>query len=249
MVSELARALFPAESRAAVLQLLFGKQVQDSVSGLARRAELTPRAVAREVANLLKANLVVVESLGGADLVRANLKSPAARPLQLLFGLEKGVGEDRAATKVRDSLAAWGAPLVGASTRKPLSLHATLLAALELARLDGTVLRVLPVVFAKNADQVDWPALKEDARRRKLKAELGMLVELTSKLIERPELKERVSDLLDRRRRTPRYLPEPRSRFEKELAKRHTPRVAAKWGFLMNMTEESFRSTLRKHLA
>jgi len=44
-----------------------------------------------------------------------------------------------------------------------------------------------------------------------------------------------------------RYFPEPRSSFEKALAEERTPPVARAWGFLMNVSEDSFRSTLSKH--
>jgi hypothetical protein len=251
-MSDLAKALFASASRAAVLRLVVHDGLEDSVSGLARRAGLSSRAVAREVTHLARTGLVTVRSLGGADLVRANREHPAVMPLKQLLSLDFTFADERDVRAfVRDALSAWGAPLDGQRRRgrNTPSLPETLLSALEVARHDGTVLRVLPVVLAKNLHHVDWVVLLESARHRKLKAELGMLVELTADLLNQPELKSRVSSLKDRRRHKKRFFPEPRNRFEVELAKRQTPRAAARWGFMMNMTEEAFRTTLERHRA
>jgi hypothetical protein len=96
-------------------------------------------------------------------------------------------------------------------------------------------------------NEIDWAELREDARRRKLKAELGLLVELTAELANTPELKAQVSALQDRRRKTMRFFPDVKNRYEAELAKQRSPQVALRWGFWMNMSESSFRSLLEKH--
>jgi hypothetical protein len=75
-----------------------------------------------------------------------------------------------------------------------------------------------------------------------------MLVELTGEALSRPELSSHASDLFDRRRKTLTYYPDAKSSFERRLADAKTPAVARRWGFLMNMTGESVRDTVQKHL-
>jgi hypothetical protein len=250
MSDVLARALFQSTTRTDLLEQLFVRGLTASVSELARRARLSPRSVANEVRHLAALRLVTVEVVGGADVVKANLKHPAAKALQTLLRTPRDPGPDEAlAREVRESLAAWGAPLAGVAACRHFPLGESLLRGLEAARQDGTVLRVLPAVLAEHLGDIDWSELKEDARHRKLKAELGMLVELTAGLLDRKDLCARVADLKDRRRRTLCYFPAVKSEFEKQLARKRSPAAARNWGFGMNLSEASFRSTLERHRA
>lgn len=129
------------------------------------------------------------------------------------------------------------------------SLHQALLHGLEEAQKDGTVLRVLPTVLARHVGEVDWPTLREEARRKKLKAELGLLVELTAAVTDNAELRTQATGLQDRRRKKMRFLPEVKNRYEAELAKQRSPEVAGRWGFWINMSEDSFRGVFEKHRA
>lgn len=250
MSEVLGSVLFQSATRSAVLELLFVRGLTASVSELARRAGLSPRAVGNEVRHLLPTGLVAVDTVGGADVVRANTSHAAAPHLR---GLLQAPGElvvDAAeAKRVRESLAAWDAPLAGVRPRKHHSLSEALLRGLEEARRDGTVLRVLPVVLARHLGELDWKALREDARRRKLKAELGFLIDLTAGLLDDEALRAEAAPLRDRRRRTMRFYPLVKSRFEVELAKQRSPEVATRWGFWMNLSEDSFRGLLEKHRA
>jgi DNA-binding Lrp family transcriptional regulator len=258
MAGGLIQALFQSRTRAALLRVLFEHGVTDSMSGLARRVRLSPNTVALEVRNLARAGLVRVESVGASDLVRANREHPAARPL---LDLLRAAGspahpahpatsdaEAEVSARVMESLAAYGAPLASFQPRKHFPLEETLLRGLRAARRESALLKVLPVVLVKNARAIDWAALKEGAKREKLRAELGMLVELTADVADEPELRERVRDLEDRRRKVTSFFNEPRSRFERELARSVTPPAARKWHFFLNIGEQTLRSTLRRHL-
>lgn len=251
MSESLAALLFQSTARSAVLALLFVGRLSASVSELARRAGLSPRAVGNEVRHLLPTGLVLMETSGAADLVRANFKHPAAKALQALLQSPAGRPDaDLEGQRTRESLVAWGAPLANVTPVAHFELNETLLKGLEEARGDGTVLRVLPVVLARYWASVKWADLREDARRRKLKAELGFLVELTGELLGRPQLGVLlVQSLVDGRRRTRRFFPQARSRFEEQLALKRSNPLAVRWGLAMNMTTESFRSTLEKHRA
>jgi DNA-binding transcriptional ArsR family regulator len=239
---QLTQALFPTRARRAVLEAFFGPSARSStVSELARRADLTPRAVSVEVKRLLAAGVVEVEADGAADRVRPNPRHPAARALRELLRKASTVPR-RSLANPRPSLAAYGA-------RVEMSREAAVVEALAESRGDATLLRVLPVVLLKNEADFDWDALLDLARRRKLKDELGMMLELTAEASGRRSLGKRATGLADGRRRVPRYLPEPASDYERKLADQRTPEVARRWGLRMNMTEESVREFVRKHLA
>ena len=81
---------------------------------------------------------------------------------------------------------------------------------------------------------------------RGLRAELGLVLELTADVAALPELRRQADPLRDRRRSRDRYLPESMSERERELARRRSPPAARRWHFLVNMTEESLRGLLRK---
>ncbi len=241
------KALFPTTARRAVVELVFsGTVTEASMSELARRAGLTPRAVAVEVQRLEQAGLVEVQAVGTAHVVRPNLRNPATSALSgLVKAARSSTTEDR---KVRRSLAAFGAPLAGEEPKPAFSLPETLLRGLKAARVDATVLRVLPVVVAKHASELDWKDLTERARRMNLRSELGMLLDLTAKVADLPNLRAHADQLSDARRKRPRYFPFVEGAFERQLAARRSPESATRWHFLMNMTEDSFRETVRKHV-
>lgn len=218
------------------------------MSELARRAGLTPRAVALEVQRLEEAGLVEVQALGSAHVVRRNPKSPASEALSALLRAAREASTGGSERNVRRSLAAYGAPLAGEEPRATLSLSETLVRALKLARRDATVLRVLPVVVAKHVHELDWTDLVERAHRTNVRSELGMLLDLTADVAHLPALRARTAELRDARRKRPRYFPAAQGTFEKQLAVKRTPEAASRWHFLMNMTEESFREMVSKHV-
>lgn len=250
VMDDLLQALFQSRTRTALLRLFFVDGVSDSLSGLARRARLSQHSVAVEVKNLARTGLIKIESVGASDLVRANATHPAAKPLAKLLRVPNMVpGATAEETGVKETLAAYGAPLLSYKPHRHMPLEKAMVKALRLAKHEASLLKVLPVVLARNAQSLNWVALKENARRAKLKAELGMLVELTADLAGRPHLKEKVRDLADRRRKVESFFYQPRSKYERELARTATPAAARKWGFLMNLGEDTLRSTMVKHLA
>ncbi|WP_242392231.1 helix-turn-helix domain-containing protein [Anaeromyxobacter oryzisoli] len=244
------KALFPTTARRAVVELLFsGAPGEASMSELARRAGLTPRAVAVEVQKLEEAGLVEVQAFGSAHVVRRNQKNPASRALSELVRAARDAASGSSDRNVRRSLAAFGAPLAGEEPRAAFSLAETLVRALKMARHDATVLRVLPVVLAKRASELDWTDLMERAHRMNVRSELGMLLDLTAEVAHLPNLRARTKGLRDARRKRPRYFPSVEGTFEKQLAATRTPEAASRWLFMMNMTEESFREMVSKHVA
>lgn len=213
MSEVLGAVLFQSATRSALLDLLFVRGLSGSVSELAGRSGLSARSVGNEVRHLLPTGLVLVDTVGGADVVRGNRKHPGARHLRGLLETPGSQAPDATqARQTRESLAAWGAPLAGGRAIRHFPFNESLLRGLEASRVDGTVLRVLPTVLARHLANVDWPALREDARRRKLKAELGLLVELTADLLGDVDLKKEAATLVDLRRKTMHFFPEVKSR-------------------------------------
>jgi hypothetical protein len=245
-MSYLADELLQCETRAGLLRSLLVERRPASVSELARRCRLSPRAVGREVEHLARLGLVHVTAVGPNHLVEADWENPACELLERLLTLET-IPKSVSTQALRESLVAHGAPLVGVSPVAHHALEATLVQGLQAARKDGMLLRVLPVVLAKNRQRVDWVTLKEEARKSCLKAELGFVLELTGTLLSDEPMKQLASELKDRRRTRMHYLPEPKNQFERQVAEEASPRIARSWGFFMNVSEASFRSLLSKH--
>ena len=250
MAVDLTKALFQSRTRAALLKAVLRDGVSDSLSGLARRTGCSQHAVAVEVRNLAAAGLVNVESVGGADVVRANRAHPAVGPIVQLLAAADAVqpGNDVPDLEVKESLAYYGAPLAARDPRQHLKLEATLVRALAVAKRDPAVLRSLLFVLVKHRNRLDWPVIKEEARRLKLKSELGMVVELAADASGHTELKARVADLRDHRRKTDVFFAEPRDDHDRGVVVRASPPAARKWGFFVNVGEDSLRVALRKSL-
>lgn len=248
-MSDLGRQLFQSETRAALLELLFVAKLSGSISDLARRSSLSPRSVGKEVDHLQKMGLVFIDTVGSSDLIRANLGHPAASFIRGLLLTPANQRSDLHEALIYESLAAWGAPLAGVHPKRHFGLIESILGGLVEARSNGTLLRVLPTVVAKNATQLDWIELKRDARRAKLKAELGWLVEVTSELMQSERLLTYVEDLHDRRRRVRRFFPEAKSSFEMQLARKRSSKIARRWGFWMNISDGSLSQAFERHNA
>src|SRR5690606_2382639 len=148
---------------------------------------------------------------------------------------------------VKQTLASMGALLLGVVSARHHPPELAILRGLELARRDGTVFRVLPLVLLRSEEELDWSALIAAARDRKVAQELGLLASLAAKLAERPSLALRVAELKGWREPSVRYYPEVRSTFERKLAEERSPGLARDWGFLVNVSEDSLRSTIQKH--
>ena len=242
--------LFGSRIRARVLRLLFVDCVEGSGAELARLAEVDGRGVREELAKLERAGLVVRHNEGRRTVAAADMNHPASGALRdFLTSFCKPVARPEDTSKLRETLAAFGAPLLVGRKKAWTPLEEALLDGLAAARKDPIILRVLPIVLATLRSRVAWPQVKIQARRRRLAAELGMLVELTADLLGEPSLAEMVLDLHDRRYRKARFFPEVSGQFEARLAEDRTPEAARRWGFRMNISFESLKAAMEKHLA
>ncbi|MGH9893703.1 MAG: hypothetical protein ACREA0_17300, partial [bacterium] len=79
------------------------------------------------------------------------------------------------------------------------------------------------------------------------KQALGYFLELAGRLGGDTQLRKTAQSLSDKRRsRSRMFFAGHHGPHEVALTRRNTPRVAKKWGYLMNMPVESFRSTFEK---
>ncbi len=101
-------------------------------------------------------------------------------------------------------------------------------------------------MLARTWRELDWTKLENSARAQDSLALLGMLTELTASLAGLKELGEKARGWWRAPRET-RHLFPPRNDFDRELAEHRTPPVARRWGFLMNMGEDSFRTLYERH--
>jgi DNA-binding Lrp family transcriptional regulator len=239
-------AVVPSRARRALLAALFSGAPPQSVSDLARAARLTPRAVAQQVERLERAGLINGLTTGPSRMLLPNLDHPAARALQALVAAAPLAGADDDLT-ARRALAAHGAPLAGVAPDPRAGLEEAVLLGVAGVRRDPSFLRVLPVVLARHAAHLDFARLRALAVARGLRAELGLVLDLTADAAGLPELRRHAAPLGDARRRRDRFLPESMSVRERELARRRSPPAARRWHFLVNVTEASLRELVRKH--
>jgi hypothetical protein len=119
--------------------------------------------------------------------------------------------------------------------------------ALSLSHRDPTVARVFPLVLWRQRDRLDFDRLFDEARRRDEQQALGYFLELAGQLGGEPRLVKAARTLRDRRRKRARmFFAGPHGPRALAATRRNTPQEALRWGYLMNMGVDSFRSTFDK---
>jgi len=128
------------------------------------------------------------------------------------------------------------------------SLEKVLAQALTLSHDDATVARVLPLVFWAQRDRLEYSRLVREATRVNERQTLGFFLELTGRLAGDHRFASLSNRLRDRRRSRVRpFFARSHGRMALAAARRETPRLARRWGYLMNMGLESFASAFAKH--
>ncbi len=245
--------LVTSRARRDLLRLLWVDRTVGSVSDLARQARVSFAAAHHELEAMRAAGLASSERAGRTLAYRANREHPQSALVQRL--LKDGTAAVRTAPprrtdRVRGWLTTLGAPLLVSlevSGRMP-SLEKALAEALTLSHDDATVARVLPLVFWAQRDRVDYDRLVREATRLNERQTLGFFLELTGRLARDHRLASLSRRLRDRRRSRVRpFFSRPHGRMALAAARRKTPSLARRWGYLMNMGLESFASAFAKH--
>ncbi len=242
-----------SRARRDLLRLLWVDRAVGSVSDLARRARVSFAAAHRELESMRAEGLASSARAGRTLAYRANGKHPQSALLRRL--LREGAAATRTpppakAERVRGWLAAAGAPLLVSHRvlgRVP-SLEKVLAQALTLSHDDATVARVLPLVFWAQRDRLEYSRLVREATRVNERQTLGFFLELTGRLAGDHRFASLSNRLRDRRRSRVRpFFARSHGRMALAAARRETPRLARRWGYLMNMGLESFASAFAKH--
>jgi hypothetical protein len=152
--------------------------------------------------------------------------------------------------RVRDWLSKYGAPLSHSGTPHagPLpALDEILLDALRYSHLDATLARALPVFLWRNSSKFNLPSVARKAREAGQGCTLGFFLELTTELTNDDSFSSATAPLRSLRPSQPSYFFQSGdSELERLVARRNTPEAARRWGFLMNMPVDSFRSLFLK---
>lgn len=244
--------LVASKSKERLLRLLWQEDVVATVSDLSRMAEVSYAAAYEELKRMESAGLAVSERVGNSLCYRANVDTPQAETLRTLLGK---VPDTRT---VRDEDVLWNLNQLGGpvavtprSDGKPfesLTPEQTLVFALKLAHRSPTVARALPVALASSYDRLNQQRMSFLAKRSKEQMALGFFLELTGELTARKEFIRWARQLRDHRvRRARDFFEGSKSSYERELARLNTPKLAAKWHFVMNMGFDSFASLFEKH--
>lgn len=245
----LLRYLVTGRARRELLCQLWAKHAEGSVSALARSAGVSFSLAHRELEAMLAAGLALRERAEGRLVYRANARHPLAAVVRRLVR-EPSVTPGQGSDKVRGWLASAGAPLLvskAPSGRTP-RLEVLLAEGLTLAHRDATVARVLPVLIWRHREHVDFGRLVCEATRLDERHTLGFFLELTGLLGGDARLVDKAVSLRDKRRTRVRlFFARPHGRHALASARQNTPRLAREWGFLMDMTLDTFASAFAKH--
>ena len=245
--------LVTSRARRRLLRLLWAEGAAGSVSDLARTAGLSFASAHRELAAMRAEGLARAERTGAALVYRAHDAYGQAGLVRRLLGGE-AVGPGRPpfadGERVRGWLAAVGAPLLAgrpSKGRRP-PLEDVVAQGLAVSHHDATVARVLPIVLWRHRDRLDHDRLVDAATRWNERQALGFFLELTGLLGGDRRMASLSERLRDRRRTRPRpFFARAQGRMALALARRRTPALARRWGYLMNMDLDSFASAFGKH--
>ncbi len=197
-----------------------------------------------------EAGLACAQRVGAELVCCANDNHPRADLLRQLATApeDRGVQDIDRDERVREWLARAGAPLGAADVRGPVpDVEESFAEALALSHRDPTVARVLPVVLWRQRHRLDFDRLRREATRRNEDQALGYFLELAGRLGNERGLVRAAAVLRDRRRRKERmFFSGPHGPRALAATRRNTPSEARRWGFLMNMGLDSFRSTFDK---
>ena len=245
--------LVTSRARRHLLGLLWSDGAVGSVSELARRAGVSFAAAHAELEAMRAEGLARSERAGAALVFRAN---PAYRHTGLVRRLLREDAASAASPPVADGdrvrgwLAGAGAPLlVSRPVRDRVPpLEEVLAEGLALSHQDATVARVLPLVIWRHRDRLDRGRLVRAATQRNERQALGFFLDLTGHLGGDPGLMSLSERLRDHRRTRARpFFARAHGRMALALARRRTPALARRWGYLMNMELDSFASAFGKH--
>jgi hypothetical protein len=235
-----------------LLGALYEKGLSGPVAELARVAGLRYSQASRELDQMHALGMVKVQQKGNARLVQLDPNYPHQGLLRSLLSVpEAKVDEDRV-QGMRSVLAYYGAQLVSVfppPDRLPSATDAVL-QSLTVLRDDPAMAGTLPVVLWKHRAELDPARLVEAARAMGEGQRMGFVLEMTAHVSGDERFAHWAATLRDKRvRRTRNFFRSDgmeNSPYHKQMLEMHTPDLARRWGFSMNMSMQSFQDYFRK---
>jgi molybdenum-dependent DNA-binding transcriptional regulator ModE len=237
--------LVTSKVRRLLLVLLWGEQQAGSVGELAGLADVSFASAHAELKEMQRLQLVRVDRRGGKEVLSANADHPESELLAKLARTDAQLRPlaDPRDDKLKQMLVSLGAPLRGV---KPAPVAAAqtltvLVDAARLARRDPVVARSLPICVWNHRAQLDAKALQALRVAPEDKHALAFFLELAGELGGDRRLVGLAEVLRDARLRQTRpfFATNP-------VSGTSNFNLAKKWGFMMNMDLEAFRSLFAK---
>jgi hypothetical protein len=244
--------LVTSSSRRRLLELLWKRGASGTASQLARRARLSFSNAYGELQRMKEFGLAAVRVEDGREVYSAANDHEDADLVRRLVATKPASAtapDDEVAAVVRGRARTLGAPLAVLSAPVDRDERENALVdAVRLARRDATLARVLPVAMAAQWKTLDRDRLEAAAVRARQKHALGFFLALTAELQGNRALRRWAERFRDHRVTSQRpFFTLPSGRASRELAERRSPDVARRWGYLMDLDLDSFRSAFAKH--
>lgn len=235
--------LVSAKGRRRLLTLLWVEHASGTATQLAAQARVSFATAYRELQSMKRWDLVRSTPAEDGEVFVANNDHPQARLLAELVAAPPPQRTDPQVVEVRAQLAQAGAPLrAAAPATAPAALEELVLDALDVARRDPEVARVLPVfLFRQRLAGLDLDRVAERATQRGSRHVLGFFLALTARFSNDAALAKRARTLRDHRVKNQElFMTTSASRTSKPFA------LARTWGLRMRADVDWFESLFRK---
>lgn len=246
--------LVGSAGRRKLLEALWRDGARGTASSLARRTGVPFAQAYTELKAMARADLAREGLESGRLVYDANRRSPYAAALKQLVApprthARRKPAPDRSWDAVRSELAAQGAPLWGRlpKTQARAPLEELLAKACEFAQRDPSVAKVLPYLFVRRKNDLDFDRLARALAENHQKHAAGFMLAVACTLSGDQTLGAWAERLKDKRRsKLHDFFEEASSPRLQALAERNTPELARAWNYRLNMTLDDFRSVLEK---
>ena len=242
--------LVTSRTRRTLLKLLWCDGENGTAADLAEKAGVAFAGAYKELKAMSDSELAKVEWCNGRKEYSANTSHPMAHLLlDLLKEQEpKQKNSYEPSSKLKENLAYLGMPVNARKSppKKGTRVESLLVDAANLAKDDASVARALPVLFHKLKNVVDYDVLKFESRKKDNKHRVGFFLDLEGVLSKDRDMSEVAQEFFDKRYKSDKLFFSKQSKYAKELALARTPELAKKWGWLMNMSMDTFESHYRK---
>jgi len=196
--------------------------------------------------------MVQVQQKGNTRLVQLDPNYPHQGLLRSLLSVPDETVDEERVQRTRSVLALYGAQLVSAFPPPENLPSATdaVLQSMKVLSEDPAMAGTLPVVLWKNRSDLDPARLVDDARSVGEGQRMGFMLEMTTALSGDERFAHWAATLRDKRvRRMRNFFRSDRTKqspYHKQMLELHTPDLARRWGFLMNMSMQTFEDYFRK---